>query len=66
MEFIRLRAKYQVRIVVSAAEGSMKIPKALREQICAGSAREPDITQLIKSTRYEFIFDGKEINPVKP
>jgi hypothetical protein len=66
VEFIPLRAKYQVRIVVSSAEGSMEISKTLRDQICAGSAPEPDVTRLIKSTRYEFIFNGKEINPVKP
>jgi hypothetical protein len=65
VEFIRLRAKYQVRIVVSAAEGSLKIAKALREEICAGRAPEPDLTRLIKPARYEFIFNGKDIRPVK-
>jgi len=63
VKFIPLRANYQVRIVVSAVEGSMKIPKNLREQICAGQAPEPDLTPLIKPARYEFIFDGKGIEP---
>jgi hypothetical protein len=61
VEFISLPAKYQVRIVVYASDGSIKIPAKLRERIRAGDAPEPDITPAIKPTRYEFTFDGTKI-----
>lgn len=65
VEFTPLPSKDQVRIVASAREGSMKIPAKLRAQICAETAPEPDLTGLVKQTRYEFIFDGKEVKPAR-
>jgi hypothetical protein len=61
VEFTDLPAKCHVRIVVIANEGSVRIPSKLREQICAGDAPEPDVTNTIKPTRYEFTFDGAKV-----
>jgi hypothetical protein len=66
VNFTSLESKYHVRIVVYERSGSMKISPMLREQVCSGAAPEPDIKRIIKLSRYEFIFDGIKIVPVKP